>query len=219
MKNHTFRVAVGDSNGAQSTVWRIWTNRTDVYVSARDIAGDIKVSLHQSGTSQIGFTAESAEKRGIHPHARLASRWHRPTGGKVVREFQIIIPASEVVPLRHQAGRKADISWQPVSSPGTCTYLTLFHGAGWSADPDPLLQVDDVLVTQLESWALPNGDHVWVTLHAAALSPEQHTQLVDTKREILSHSTAKVRRARNPRGFAFGEAPDGSRFLIDVCLY
>jgi hypothetical protein len=44
----------------RSANWRVWTssNADDVYAAARLTAGEIKVSLHQSGSWQHGFTAD-----------------------------------------------------------------------------------------------------------------------------------------------------------------
>lgn len=48
---------VGRNNVASFT-WKAWKYKGDVYVSCRE-AGDWKISLHESGSDRIGFTAEA----------------------------------------------------------------------------------------------------------------------------------------------------------------
>jgi hypothetical protein len=53
----TLRFAVTAEDGRRSADWRVWTarNSDDIYVAARQVVGDFKVSLHQSGSWQHGF--------------------------------------------------------------------------------------------------------------------------------------------------------------------
>jgi hypothetical protein len=54
------RFGVGSADGPRSAVWRLWTGKgtSDVYVAARTLGGNLKVSLHESGVWRYAFTKE-----------------------------------------------------------------------------------------------------------------------------------------------------------------
>ena len=58
------RLAVGRPDGPSSGVLRIWSpkGKSDVYASMRGIAGQVKISLHESGTYIAGLTTQFAAK-------------------------------------------------------------------------------------------------------------------------------------------------------------
>jgi hypothetical protein len=49
----TLRVVVGTEFGPRSAVWRIWTQKNEVYVAPRSLGGEIKTSLHASGSGDV----------------------------------------------------------------------------------------------------------------------------------------------------------------------
>ena len=97
------RFAVGEPAGARSSVWRVWMNhrRDDVYISARALASELKVSLHPEFW-YFGFTKQHAD-RGLSllPSGadRRMSIWDRPAefGAGWTRAFPIVVPGSEVI--------------------------------------------------------------------------------------------------------------------------
>jgi hypothetical protein len=54
------RLAVGDARGACSSVWRFWQGRNtdDLYIAPRNIAGCIKISLHDTGWFSLALTKQ-----------------------------------------------------------------------------------------------------------------------------------------------------------------
>lgn len=54
------RVAVGHIQGPHSAVFRIWSpaGKSDDYASLREIAGEIKISLHETGDCNAGLTTQ-----------------------------------------------------------------------------------------------------------------------------------------------------------------
>ncbi|MBI2487101.1 MAG: hypothetical protein HYW01_09110 [Deltaproteobacteria bacterium] len=60
-EGNTLRFAFGSSDGPNSSIWRVWSNKNDIYVAVRYLAGDIKTSLHESGECQTSFTCEFME--------------------------------------------------------------------------------------------------------------------------------------------------------------
>ena len=56
------RVVVGRIYEPQSAVFRIWSPRgkSDVYAGVREITGEIKISLHETGECNAGLTTQFA---------------------------------------------------------------------------------------------------------------------------------------------------------------
>jgi hypothetical protein len=61
VKQSILRWAIGSSDGARSSVWRLWgTHMGDIYAAVRSLSGIIKASFHRDGRCQLGFTSEYA---------------------------------------------------------------------------------------------------------------------------------------------------------------
>jgi hypothetical protein len=101
----TLRFGVEDpATGLRSAQYRAWSTKTtdDVYVAGRDAGGWIKVSLHQSGQWQHGFT-RNAENDGwvSDPGAsRHFQRWPRPPelAPGITLALRILVPTSQLRP-------------------------------------------------------------------------------------------------------------------------
>jgi hypothetical protein len=61
MMDFGFRFGVHDTDGRQSSVFRVWRGKktSDIYVAGRSVAGDLKASLHQSGVWQVALTSSA----------------------------------------------------------------------------------------------------------------------------------------------------------------
>jgi hypothetical protein len=97
----TARIAVVDGTGLRSADWRVWTskNSDDVYLAARLAAGEIKVSLHQSGSWQHGFTSDQAAQGHLSPgSSRHFAIWKRPAEAVSgwTLAVRILVPVSEL---------------------------------------------------------------------------------------------------------------------------
>lgn len=83
LRDFVVRFAVGDdTQGGQSSVWRIWKsrNKDDVYVAPRSVAGQIKGSLHASGLCSFAVTAQHhAAISSAKPDRHITSWRRRPT--------------------------------------------------------------------------------------------------------------------------------------------
>jgi hypothetical protein len=79
----TVRFAIGDEQGARSSVWRIWKGRgkDDIYVAPRSVAGIMKGSLHASGRCHFAVTTQHYERISTGGGAMLRERtitaWER----------------------------------------------------------------------------------------------------------------------------------------------
>lgn len=131
---HGLRVIVGDKGGGpRSQLWRIWTGHrtSDVYVGSRQIAGDIRVSLHESGKWRFAFTERHLRR----PEAliapdqdRAAYKWDRPPefAPGLTRAFAIEIPSTELRPPKGPDPLRKPAVWLPVPPPGTLIEIDLF---------------------------------------------------------------------------------------------
>ena len=98
------RVAVGSLLGPRSSVFRIWSplGKSDVYASVRGIAGEIKISLHETGACTAGLTSQFAKQEttvvNVMGGSRHQSRWNRlkHVGSRMVVPLQFAIPTSEL---------------------------------------------------------------------------------------------------------------------------
>ena len=76
----TLRFNVSDGT-RRSVTWRVWTkeNTNDIYAAAREAAGHIKISMHESGSWQHGFISnERAEGFRLPGQSRHFAIWPRP---------------------------------------------------------------------------------------------------------------------------------------------
>jgi hypothetical protein len=74
----TLRFRVKDlTRGVESSTWSVVGSKRsgDLYFSGREIMGDLKISLHESGVTRMAWTSAAATDR-VEPGAdRLLSRW------------------------------------------------------------------------------------------------------------------------------------------------
>lgn len=131
----TERIGAGDPAGLHSTVFRIWTHKSDVYAAVREHGHNMKVSLHSDGNCFAGLTREFAEKEHVAVAAaggrRHQSRWVRLThvGSRMVTPLQIVIPESE---LRTGRQKSESAGEEPTWIPATqyrdiSNHLTRIH--------------------------------------------------------------------------------------------
>lgn len=101
-KNFELRFAVGDTPACTSSVFRIWGDdplkdqnaKSDVYFAYRQIAGDLKISFHQSGQINHSFTSQYAQKNEIENHLRHIDTW---TIDLTKPLFRILVPFTEII--------------------------------------------------------------------------------------------------------------------------
>jgi hypothetical protein len=153
------RFQIVDTGDRASEAWRIWTTATtaDVYIGARSIANDIKVSLHQSGIWQHGFSEDGAKKAGVDAKDRLFQRWkaHADLIPGWQRPVQIIFAADQL----QAGGTTQPETVRKVSAPAR-------HNAAivelWMESPGehPPLRVDDA--AQIDMISRGDEGSVWV---------------------------------------------------------
>lgn len=94
-----------------------------MYVGARPIAGEVRVSLHESGKWRYAFTEK--HQCGTRPlikpdEDRAKYKWDRPTEifPGFTRAFVICVPSSELMEPAEPDPLKKPATWLPVPPPG-----------------------------------------------------------------------------------------------------
>lgn len=226
------RFGVGEPNGVQSAVWRLWLNnqRTDVYLAARSIARDLKVSLHPDYW-YFGFTKHHVERGSPVLPAdadRKVKYWERPPefAPGWTRAFSIIVPESELVPQSPYEG--VDVVWFSAPPPAHLTEFTLLLAAadaprpGARGFPVPAPHVGEVeLVTRL---ALGTGETLWVIAHTQPTPPDIAQHIAQLRAWLLADwrddldAFGANRPNFSPRALAFFTNETGARGFLDLTL-
>jgi hypothetical protein len=100
----TLRFRIEDhTRGIESSTWSIVGSKKsgDLYFSGREIMGDLKLSLHESGITRMAWTAAASASRVAPGADRVLSRWTAvdplPNGWALV--LRVSIPDSALSPI------------------------------------------------------------------------------------------------------------------------
>jgi hypothetical protein len=226
------RFAVGEPAGPRSSVWRVWMNdrRDDVYIAARSLASDLKVSLHPNFW-YFGFTRKHAERGSsvVPPGAdRKMHVWERPGefGAGWTRAFAIVVPASEVIEApTPYAGSEA--VWFPKPADGEAIHFTVLlskPGAARGRRGYPNADGFDDSTEFLTRLDMTTGEQLWVVAHVAPMTDEDTERLERTRASFEEHRRQElVNRAKkspsfSPRALVFADSSDGVGYFFDVAL-
>jgi hypothetical protein len=162
------RLAIGHKDGPNSAPLRIWSpeGKSDVYAGVRERAGDMKVSMHESGECCAGLTTQFSKQETVAVAAmggsRHQSKWVRTkhTGLQVVIPLQFVFPESELRNWRQESVKDEKTLWISPPKNGHSIYVSIaFSGQEISDDKWPGVGDGTNLV---DSKLLPNGEKVWV---------------------------------------------------------
>jgi hypothetical protein len=182
-KNPVVRFGVGDPDGAQSSIWRMWTGRkrSDVYLAARMVAQDIKISLHESGNWRHAFTSEHMSGPSpliSHDQDRAVSKWQRSPemSPGITMAFQILVSASEIMVPKQLTdvtppGPQKATVWVPRAPVGSITHFTVLFTSPLATAATSSWPGRRSMGTKLVSRiGLPNGETVWIVTHEQQMS-------------------------------------------------
>lgn len=209
------RFAVGCLLGPQSAVFRVWSpsGKSDIYASVRDIAGQVKISLHETGECSAGLTTQFASREMAAVNAmggsRHQSRWTRlrHVGARFVVPLQFVVPAtelrsSEVEPT--SVSRK--VTWLEPPKAGRSVIISCAFSGQSLADHDWLGRRNgtQLLGTKL----LPNGEKFWLFWQDCPIGPVEQM--------IFCEAEAHMKRQRMVRfsGITDDTPPAPRRLLI-----
>lgn len=190
--NFVIRIGVGDANGPQSGVFRIWSpnEKSDIYAAVRDIAGDIKISLHETGECNAGLTAQFAKQEFAAVTAmggsRHQSQWLRQThvGPLIVTPLQFVIPASELRIWRDNPILTEKVTWLEPPGVGRSIIIScIFSGQFFPDDEWPGRHNGTYL---LGTKLLPNGEKFWLIWQDCPTSPIEKGILSEARVHIKS---------------------------------
>ncbi len=207
------RVAVGHIQGPYSAVFRIWSppGKSDVYASVREIAGEIKISLHETGECNAGLTTQFAMREvsavAAMGGSRHQSQWIRQThvGSRVVKPLQFVIPASELRTWRVQPVEIEKVTWLEPPAQGRSVIISCaFTGQSLTDDKWPgRRNGTHLLGTKL----LPNGEKFWLVWQDCPTGPVEQM--------ILSEAQAHMRQQGMVRFSSItDDTPPAPRHLI-----
>ena len=213
-----FGVRSSDGNGYSQT-WRVITERgrgrSDLYVMPAGLRNAFKVSLHESGSWQYGFTQEYARTP---EYSRLGARerrhweiWERPKeiGPGITRAFQVIIPSASA---RHGCPDRGKlVSWATVGSGEAIEFNVLLTDPARPVDGWPgKRSMGTNLAGQFE---LENGEITWVVYRTVPLP-----KLADVRIPADAMQKLQVTEGNQYSIALTGNSEDGSRFIIEAPL-
>jgi hypothetical protein len=190
VKDHAIRFGVGTADKPYAPAWRIWAQRSDVYLSARDIAGTLKISLHESGEWVTQFTTQSGIK--IDGASRRVIRWQRPEpfADGWVQGPSVVVPAVDwagELSLRQKRKNLDKVEWFAAPKAGDKLCFIVLFASKRDADIAGVLIDGDIYIT--EPLQLQNGGSVWLQVRYVPLGPGEPEYLDSLDREFRAFST------------------------------
>lgn len=208
------RIQLTDGGRRQSTVWRIFSARhaADLYITPLMVGGAVKVSLHQSGSWNVGLTAEHAAQSGIQAHTRHWEVWKRGGGEDVgpglTRAWYLMIPDEE---LR-------------VGVPDPKAYPIPAVGPGHAASIEVLIALNDGPTLVFEEtaiiglWRLAGrAESCLVISRRIPWSPDLQAWAKELRVQLVAQAEAAgVAPSADHRYYVHGHNADGVRFGLEL---
>ena len=169
--------AVGVPAGPRGTTWRVWPHKgkSDVYIGARAFAGDLKVSLHESGRCHYAFSGdrydETAERLGRAKPDRFVSTWEPvelSPGCSIA--FRILVPGRELSDVPYRDPKRGQVHWIPKPARDESAEISFFLTApgtmvtGWPGRRGMGTKL-------LGKHPLPNGNTLWCVYRFETTAP------------------------------------------------
>jgi hypothetical protein len=209
------RFAVFADDGRRSMAWTVWTSRhtLDAYLTARPLGGTWKISLHQSGSWQSGFTGELLATTSLDIPSRHLDRWQQPQefAPGMRRSVQVVIPDAEL--RRWPDGVTDDKPVTVVPAPGA-GHAACVEFIFLAAQPTRL----EILDAAVDVAALMghDGSMLRVVSRQVPWTPADAEWLrVGKEATRASIDPQVLLRQRTPRGILLGKLVDGMRFAVD----
>lgn len=218
MSDTSFRFGVGGADQPRSAIWRLWSlpKKSDVYLSARAVAGVVKVSIHGSGVCQFGLTSAYAASQGIDSTKRLWERWTMPksSGGPSI-PLRLLFPVASLrdgLPSRGTPGKP--LYWaEPVAGADAVEFALVFLDAPVASDDWPGRKAPGS--TRIVSADLPDGRQFWLVAYPMNFTPEDVAGLEEDKAKVRGWTKPAVTDLAGVRGFFLADGPAGGRVLIE----
>lgn len=182
MAKQGIRFGVRSSSGCRAATWKIWTPgppKSDVYLACRELKGELKASLHESGRWHValspGFYDQEFTHDAARPSSRFVDRWPRPPeiAPGVALAYRIIVPWFSATVQSKQEDTK--VFWVSPPPEGHAIQFAVLitspasHVSGWPGKNS----MNSELVGSL---TLANGETVWVVYSTCVLHVPESMQ-------------------------------------------
>src|SRR5215211_6096986 len=226
MSKLDLRFAVGDPDGPQSRVWRLWSHGDDVYCTVRDAGGLLKVSLHAGDATRPPICQLSVVKdfedslpEELRPaNGRHIERWSRqgPDANGDYLGTRILVPFESVKP-RGVVHHKPTV-WLPPPQPTTAVEIALLFRPKGNHAPAPAVGERIQLLGACE---LPNGEQFRAVHYAYEINSQGRANLQAykerTKHTPMKWSSRPLTNDEFGAGLLlFGIQEDGGHRIVDV---
>lgn len=212
----TLRFRVEDrTRGVESSTWSVVRSKKsgDLYLSGREIVGDLKISLHKSGITRMAWTAAAASSHVVGGTDRVISRWTArhplPQGWALVIRLSIPDSAlSEILPPLPERPTKPTVTL-PAAGPGRTIEVRVLLGEPASGG----LRLEGEFV-EVGRMTLGDGSLAWVTAWSHPTTPEAEEMLVNVRTRAMAEGASE---RPVPGAFAWGTDNDsGTPFMLDA---
>jgi hypothetical protein len=220
-----FRFATQNDTGQRSALWSIFTTGgSNVALATTEAAGRMKISLHESGRWQIGYTSEYERRERQAGRWKLESRhwerWQRPAEIQAgyTSALKIIVPPAALT------DRPAPKTSKPTRFvPARADMAVMFTVCiakttipAWSYGTE---QENTVIGTM----NLPNGEHVLVGSHyvdGARANKDMLASLGRFAGSLLRSDTRTLEPLpRDATLFGFSSDRDGTKVVMEIALW
>lgn len=225
MPKKSIRFGVGSSESLHSATWKLWTEtsggHSEIYLACRELGGELKASMHESGDWHVAFCESTYEERveGAVPslNNRFANKWPQPSeiAEGVTLAFRIVTPET-AVSSHSEVKNPNKIKWVP---PPPETKAVEFY----IVITTPQTKISkwpgkDSMGTELiGSFQLNNGNTVWAV--SQIIDCPDFSKLGKGVGHLLKgKSRNDLINSDNLRALVFGDNPDGSRVIYDTAV-
>jgi len=212
----TLRFRVEDlARGVESSTWSVVGSKKsgDLYFSGREIMGDLKISLHESGITRMAWTTSVASSRVPADTDRVLSRWTAtdslPDGWALVLRLSIPDSAlSQILPLLPERPTRPTVTL-PAAGPGRTIEVRVLLGKPGCGD----LRLEGE-IEEVGRMTLGDGTKVWVTAWSHPTTAETEAQLCQVRASAMAEGASE---RPVPRSFAWGYDNDsGIPIVLDA---
>jgi hypothetical protein len=203
----------------------IAAGKSDIYLSHRGAAGDFKTSLHESGSSHTGFSAEFVRRLvargGVPPKRRHIDAWSSALEGVVFDvPMRVLVAGSELRTYAAVHRPDPEVEWIPapgsneVVQIGVVRVMGSVKVGGWPG-------ARAMGTRLLYECSLPNGISAFLVWHKEEVNPWLKSELARVHRVLGDAGMREGGGAATSRlvGVAYGRSSeDDSRFAIEVNL-
>jgi hypothetical protein len=216
MAKSSIRFGITNGRGESASTWKIWNNKSDVYLASRSQGGSFKVSFHAKCNWRFAFTKEMyLKEKEYNPDwrkDRLIEEWAKPKplSEGVTLAYRIITPWSSVrIPIRKTAENIVYIPNAPENK-AIEIYIIItspnINITGWPGKRA-------MNTSLVGSFLIDNGDTIWVVYKE--IDNPQLNLPINGNTYYFNGKSKKDLKSHNLRAFLYGSYNDESRWVYD----